>query len=96
MSEARPGRASRPIQPPPSSAVDSLDNVGTVQSALAGLEELLQPQRASALPEAPPITRHNLWALVSVLNARLALDLAAARAAAELADEAAQPAGGAR
>ncbi len=97
MSEARPGRATRPTTPQQqASAVDALDNISTVQGAFTALEELLQPQRASALPEATPGTRHNLWALVSVLNTRLAADLAAARAATVAAEEAAEPAGGAR
>lgn len=97
MSEARPGRITRPTPPQQqASAVDAIDNLCTVQSAFTALEELLQPQRASALPETTPGTRHNLWALVSVLNTRLASDLAAARTAVVAADDMAAGAGGAR
>jgi hypothetical protein len=55
----------------------------TAQRAFVAFEELLQPTSNTSATAAPPTSRENLCALLSVLNARLAADLAAAFAANE-------------
>ena len=75
---ALPGGTARPPH-----LGDALEDLRTAQRAFVAFEELLQPTSNTSATTAPPTSRENLCALLSVLNARLAVDLAAAFAASE-------------